>query len=96
MAENPERDAAKIGLPPRVFLYTLDQIAFLIDVTEATLKSSYVHYEGRSLGAPGRDKIAARNIAPADTTPDWRVSETVFIRWLKFKGYKLLARGYVS
>lgn len=92
----PEREAEKIGLPPRIFLYTLDQIAFLIEVELPRLKRAYIFYEGRSVGVPSREKIPARNIAPKGETPDWRVSEAVFIRWLKFKGYKLLGRGYVQ
>ena len=92
----PEREADRLGLPPRVFLYTLDQIAFILEVDLARLKRAYVFYEGRSTGLPGRDKIPARNIAPKGETPDWRVSEPALIHWMKLKGYKLLARGYVQ
>lgn len=88
---NPE----KVGLPLRPFLYSLDQLSVLLDVDEVALRSTYIHYEGRSIGFASKDRLLARNIAPADSTPDWRVAERELIRWLKFKGFKHYERSSV-
>lgn len=69
----------KYLLPPRLFLYTLDQIGDMLQVDPKKL----VHFDGRSVGVRPPDKILARNIAPAGTTPEWRVSEDEFIRWMR-------------
>jgi len=86
----------KLGIPPRPFLYTLDQISVLLDVGEAALKSGYIFYEGRSIGARTRDLMIARNIAPANAKPDWRVAERELVRWMKYKGFRYYERGAVS
>lgn len=93
---NLPADPEKIGLPARPFLYTLDQISVLIDVTEGQLKNSYIHFEGRSIGVASRRQLLARNIAPADKTPDWRVAERELIRWFKTMGFKYYDRGSVT
>lgn len=89
-------EAPKVGMPTRVFLYTLDQLCVMIDVTEANLKKHHVYFEGRSIGSKSRDLMIARNIAPANEKPDWRVAEREFVRWLKFKGFRHYERGAVS
>lgn len=86
--------AEKIGLPPRPFLYTLDQISGMISIPLDTLKRSYIYFENRSIGRQERTLIAARNIAPRDDAPEWRVSEREFIRWMRYMGYKYYDRGY--
>lgn len=82
-----------VGLPARVFLYTLDQISVMLNVTEDTVRKSYVFYEGRTVGTKRRDLLLARNIAQPDKTPDWRVTEREFIRWMKVKGFRYYERG---
>lgn len=89
---NPE----KVGLPARPFLYTLDQLSVLLNVDESRLRSSYVYFQGRSIGVPNRQLLLARNIAPPTLPPDWRVAERELIRWLKTKGYKYYERGSVT
>ena len=84
-----------LGLPPRVFLYTLDQIAMMIGVTLQTLKTSYVYFYGRSPGVAARDVLLARNIAPEGTTPDWRVAENELKRWLRIKGFRVYDRSLI-
>lgn len=86
----------KIGLPPRVFLYTLDQIAVMLDVSEVQLGRAYIFFEGRSIGRRQVSLMTARNIAPADDKPDWRVAEREFVRWMKVKGFRYYDRGAVS
>lgn len=93
---NLPSDAGKVGLPPRPFLYTLDQISMLIDVQQVTLERTYVHFEGRSVGAAPRSKMLARNIAPPDDKPDWRVAEREMVRWFKNRGFRYYDRGAVT
>lgn len=90
-ASRPE----KIGLPPRIFLYSLDQIAMLLDIELKSLKSNYIYYEGRSTGVRRRDYISSRNIAPDGEKPEWRVAEKELIRWFKHKGFKYIERGWL-
>lgn len=89
-------EAPKVGLPTRVFLYTLDQLCVMLDVNEGNLKRDHVYFEGRSVGAKRRDMMIARNIAPPNEKPDWRVAEREFVRWLKFKGFRHYEFGAVS
>lgn len=83
-------------LPPRPFLYTLDQVAALIFVDVRYFMNRYVHFDGRSVGPHYPDFILARNVAPKGAPPDWRVTETELKRWLKYKGFRLHPRGWVQ
>jgi hypothetical protein len=91
----PEK-GTKLGLPPRMFLYTQDQLATILEVDVRTLAAHYVHYEGRSIGVATRDQMVARNIAPADMTPEWRVAEQELIRFMKRKGFRYYDRGFLG
>lgn len=86
--------ARRVGLPPKPFLYTIDQISFLLDVTEVYIKRALLHYEGRSVGVAPRDRMVARNIAPEGEKPEWRVAERELTRWMRLKGFKYYERGY--
>jgi hypothetical protein len=90
------QDHQRQGLPPRPFLYTIDQVAYLLQIEESSLKKNVLHFEGRSVGVGGREKIIARNIMPAGVTPDWRITERELIRYMKLKGFKFYERGYVQ
>src|SRR4051794_19182374 len=94
--QTARRVVPRLGLPARPFLYTLDQIATILSLEEATVRKNYVHYEGRSIGVALRDQLIARNIAPADQKPEWRVAERELIRWMKQKGYKYYDAGTVT
>jgi hypothetical protein len=63
---------------------------------DGMISGGYVHLEGRTIGLPGRDQFIARNIAPDDKKPEWRVAEREFIRWLKRRGFKYYDRGSVT
>lgn len=84
---------SQVGLPPRVFLYTLDQIATILNLKVETLKSGYIYFEGRSTYAKKKGQMSARNIAPDDQVPVWRVIDTELIRWMKYKGYRYYESG---
>lgn len=93
---NLPSQAPAVGLPVRVFLFTLDQIAVVINVSVPTVKKSYIYFEGRSIGVRHRYLMVARNIAPPDEKPDWRVAERELIRWLKFKKFRYYEVGTIS
>lgn len=76
-----------IGLPPVIFLFTLDQIAFMINIEETTLRNSYLYYVGRSTGLIKSIHMKAINIADSSDKPDWRVSHQDFVAWLKRRGF---------
>ena len=87
---------ADIELPKRPFLYTMDQVATLLNVSEEQLKRQYVHFEGRSIGPHERHHLLARNIAPPNDKPDWRCTERELLRWFKWKGFKYFEKGYLK
>ena len=90
-----ENDRVSVGLPTRPFLYTIDQIAQLMVVSENYVRLEFCHYEGRSIGIPSGDRIIVRNIAPKGADPEWRCSERELVRFLRHKGYKYYERGFI-
>lgn len=88
--------ADKIGLPLREFMYTIDQIAYLLEMEESYLRSRVIFFEGRSVGVPTKEEMLAVNVARADEKPEWRVAERYFKRWMRFKGFKIYERGYLQ
>lgn len=90
-------DKRDIGLPVREFMYTLDQIAFLLQIEESQLKRAYLHYESRSVGTCPKDRMLAVDISPDNAArPEWRVAERHLKRWMRYKGWKVYERGYVQ
>ena len=89
-------NAGRVGLPPRVFLYTVDQLAVMLDLAEADIHRRLLFHEGRDIGRRKTDEMLARNIACRGDKPEWRVSEKEFIRWMKLKGFKYYDRGTVT
>lgn len=84
---------SEITLPATPFLYTLDQVAILLNWSEAKLRVR-CHFAGRSLESKTPDDIAVMNIAKTRESPDWRVSENEFLRWLMRHGYEVTKRNY--
>ena len=72
----------EVDLPLREFFYTLDQIAYMLDVDQKVLEEGYIYYNGRHYGQPN-GRLIATNLAAADQPPNWRVSEVNFTRWMK-------------
>lgn len=86
----------RVGLPVRPFLFTLDQIATLLNVELKNLKSTKIFFEGRSTGATSVHLMIARNIAAPNETPDWRVAERELVRWMKLKRFRVYEVGVVT
>jgi len=83
-----------LGLPVRSFLFTLDQVGEMLQVDESKLRERYVFYTNRHVGSPPKDKMRAVNIAPVGTHPQWRIAEREFVRWLRYKGFRVYDRGW--
>ena len=88
--------AEKFGLPPRPFLYTVDQLSVILQISEKALHIHHLFHEGRDVGTRARHEMFARNIAAPDEKPDWRVAERELIRWMRLKGFKYYDRGTVT
>lgn len=79
-----------MGLPRRPFLYTIDQIADLVGISEQRLKVEYLHFTGRTIGKIRWDMLQAIQIAPCSCgREEWRVEEEELIRWLKRAGMRI-------
>lgn len=88
----PERE--KIGLPPRIFMFTADQIATMMELSDVYVKKTLLFYDKREPGLTPKTKMRAVNIAPEGERPEWRVTEREFIRYLRSRGVKFYDRGY--
>ena len=89
-------DSAKVrkevGLPPLIFLFTMDQIAGMLGIDETQLKMKHIYFSGRSSGKLQRHQMYAVNISPEGQPAVWRVSQREFVRYLRavgFRGYDL-------
>ena len=85
----PPGQEKSIRLQVVVFLYTLDQVAAMLNVSLADFKVTYCYYHMRNTGPKRKHHMMARNIAPDDALPDWRISQEEFRRWLMANGFKV-------
>lgn len=85
--------AQRRGLPPRPFLYTVDQLSVILQLSETILHQQYLYHQGRDVGIKQKWHMETVNISPPDSKPEWRVRETELIRWMKHKGFKFYDRG---
>ena len=82
-----------MGLPTRVFFYTIDQVADMLGLGAQDVNARYLFKPGRDLGPQKNGQLLAVNIAPEDDgQPEWRISEDELIRWLRHKRIKLYRR----
>lgn len=85
---------SQVGLPAIPFLFTLDQIATILSLPVEEFKSKgYIFFEGRSTYIKKTSQMSARNIAPPDQSPVWRVLDQELVRWLKLKGFRYYEAG---
>lgn len=80
---------ARIELPVREFLFTLDQIASLLNVSEANLASNYLFFDGVTTGS-SRGRMRARDISNDPNRRDWRVGESQFMMFLRARGFTVV------
>lgn len=67
----------------------------MLDLPEQYILENLLYLEGRSIGTIRKNEMQARNIAPPEAKPEWRVAEREFIRWMRVKGFKYYDRGAV-
>jgi len=79
---------AEVGLPPLLFLFTLEQICSMIQVEMKPLMRNHLWYTGVTPGFPMRRQMRAVNIGEHDT-PIWRVTHRDFVAWAKRQGFKV-------
>lgn len=91
---NLKRESKSVGIPFKSFLYTLEQVADMIQVDLVSFQKKYVHYDSRTPGIKRADKFFARNVSPMGEKPEWRITDTEVLRWFKSKGYKVIERGW--
>lgn len=83
-----EKRRSDIEMPVRIFLYRLDQVAFMLDMPEATLRAKHLYLVGRTAGRRNPHYLVARNVAPPDAVKkDWRIAENELVRWMRVKGF---------
>ena len=74
-----------VNFPPREFMFTIQQVCLMLDVSRKYFDERVAFYRGRSVGRGG-GRLRCVNIAAADADPLWRVSETDLKLWLRRKG----------
>ena len=84
--------AEQIPLPLKTFMYTIDQISVMLDMTEQMLRRKVLFYVGREMQKQDPMKMRAINISGIDEKAEWRVSEEELVRWCR----KRKVRFYVS
>lgn len=84
-----------VGLPVTTFLYTLDQIASMVQLAKSDLQHKYLYFVGRTPGRKLRHQIPVCNIAQEDERPDWRVAEQDFVRWLRTMGFDVRTQAWM-
>lgn len=94
--QNLPKQNKKVSLPYRPFLFTVDQISVLLDLDEKIIKREYIYFEGRSVGARFGHLLLARNIAPPDEPPEWRITERELVRFMRYRGFKYYERAVSS
>lgn len=83
------RRAIRVELPLREFLYTLDQLALILNITQNTLATQYLYFEGVSTGTRvGR--MSARDISLDPNRRDWRVAESSFRLFCTRRGWTVV------
>lgn len=79
----------QVFMPTLTFLYTLDQLAGMLNMELRDFQYKHVWFHGITAGRKGRAQMVARNIAADNDTPDWRVTHQDFVRWLDSNGFKI-------
>lgn len=79
----------KVGMPNLVFMFTVDQIASMLNISEDSVISTYLYFQGRTTGMKKKHHMFAVNIAPDSSEKAmWRVSLEEFRKWLSRMGFK--------
>lgn len=74
----------EVNFPTREFFYTVDQVGSMLDMSRKYLEERVLFFYGRSAGSM-RGRLKVINLASPEEKPVWRVSETDFKLWLRYK-----------
>jgi hypothetical protein len=85
-----------VDLPARIFLYTLDQVASMVQLDEEIFVASHVYLTGRSTFPKTQDFLRAHNIAQPAAEPQWRIAEFEVLRWMRLKGIRYREPGVID
>jgi len=80
-----------LQLPVKSFMYTPDQIATMLAITERHLSRHLLYYVGRMKRPKTQEDLVAFNIARVNEDPIWRIPEEELLRWLKWKRIRVEA-----
>ncbi|ADD80839.1 gp053 [Rhodococcus phage ReqiDocB7] len=75
--------ADAIELPLKTFMYTVDQIAYMFDISEKHLREKILFYVGREMKKQDPMMLRAINIRGLNEAAEWRVTEEELIRWCR-------------
>jgi hypothetical protein len=99
MENDPVPESQREGraaLPAREFMYTLDQVADILNIQVESLRR-YVYFRGidRNL-VREQDAMVAISITPSalHKRAEWRIPETEFLAFLKKRGLTVYERAY--
>ena len=91
-----------MGLPVAEFLYTLDQIAFILGLSTITQLKEHVYFRGVTKSQKGRRsddihsgyRMVAFNLKPTryHKTAEWRVPKSELMKYLRARGITLYER----
>lgn len=84
-----EKNIKTIGLPPLVFMFTVDQIASMLAVSEKRVMEAFLYYGERTTGRMPRHQMRTINIAPSNEKAEWRIPSREFLAWCKRMGVKI-------
>lgn len=87
----------RVEAPVRPFLWTIDQVADMLEISVRSLKANNLHFDGISFGPRPKDRMMTRNVAPDDlreSNPEWRVSHAELTRWMTNRGFQFTQRNY--
>lgn len=81
--------AIRVELPLREFLFTLDQLALILNIAERTLTAQYIYFDGVSAGTM-TGRMIARDISQDPNQRDWRVAESSFRSFCRKRGWTVV------
>jgi hypothetical protein len=84
-----EDDRKEVSLPVRPFLYTHEQVAQILGMTENGLSNHVAFYEGASVHKYTPHDLKFINVGKPDDKKIWRCEERELVRWMKLKGVKV-------
>lgn len=88
-----QRRRTAVFVPKRTFLWTIDQIATMLALSEARVRQEFLYYPGRSSGQVN-GRMIARNInLDQKASPEWRVSDEEWSAFLRRKGFRAELRS---